>query len=992
MVGGLDDLSVLLKLDSKGFSAGIGKADKSLIDLTKKQISTQRALSTLESRFKQGKVTIDQYARTSAGLRARLAQLNQGLNKTAKSAAVAKRGISGLGAVAKAAFASLAAIAAINVFKGFANAGRELEKNQLQMAGLINATTQFIDEQGKAVNSQENLNQSLKQAKELYSQLQKRAAGLAGVTTEDLQATATFALPDLGSLGITEAEKQAEVIGTITAAIKQLGIAGSQLEFRNEVQMLLQGNVGDANAEFAKLIATTQGGTEAFKRNFEAAKQAGTTYEFLQQSLSAFAANQALASNSLDNSLSVLQDSFTQFSQNIGGQLTPALKKVVDSGIGFFFQKTADGTAQLNQEIAAVATEIGQNLAGALEGIAPIVEPLFKVVTSSLKFITQLVGEVGAAFGQEQAVIGDTLSFIAKGIDFVGNRIGGLVKIIAAAIKVAIRAVINLGKTIAADVQSLINGVISNINAFLSFVTKGINKVISGINLLTQGINKASEGFSKLAGNFGKKINAIKIPKIDKLIPAQIDKIDIGFDRSTVKAEAFEIGQEFGNSFKQGLGQLIEGRTLASRTALPTGGGSILDSITKGGRGQSNNTKPTGSSGGATGGGSSQAQDEQRVAAIKKQTEVTKQLNQIKAQGAALDAENRAKQGNLDFENQKLAIQKRMISSRVEAGELTEKEGKLQAIALEKKMLENQAAKDNLEIKRQEQGIQTQIQQAETERQNAIANINMSTEEGRAKAEEINEIYNQRLEKYQKELESLGIKQEHLTTILGLTKEELGLKGRVVDETDKGTKGVKEQANALEGSFQQAAQGMGNALSGAFQNGKFEAQKFGEAALDVLFNIIGTIANAGIGSIFGGGGGGFLGGLFGGARAGGGPVSAGKTYVVGEKGPELFTPNQSGQIIPNDKLNFSQPQMPNVGSGMVRPNFKGGNVGGQTVNNFAVTIRLEGGDVDNAQKFRRMLRDPSVQKDVQGMAVNAVHRESNRSLNRSTMERGVDRA
>lgn len=39
--------------------------------------------------------------------------------------------------------------------------------------------------------------------------------------------------------------------------------------------------------------------------------------------------------------------------------------------------------------------------------------------------------------------------------------------------------------------------------------------------------------------------------------------------------------------------------------------------------------------------------------------------------------------------------------------------------------------------------------------------------------------------------------------------------------------------------------------------------------------------------------------VFGGGRAAGGPVNAGTTYLVGEKGPELFTPNSSGTIIPN---------------------------------------------------------------------------------------------
>lgn len=37
-----------------------------------------------------------------------------------------------------------------------------------------------------------------------------------------------------------------------------------------------------------------------------------------------------------------------------------------------------------------------------------------------------------------------------------------------------------------------------------------------------------------------------------------------------------------------------------------------------------------------------------------------------------------------------------------------------------------------------------------------------------------------------------------------------------------------------------------------------------------------------------------------GARADGGPVSAGKTYLVGERGPELFSPGRSGVISPNE--------------------------------------------------------------------------------------------
>ena len=36
-------------------------------------------------------------------------------------------------------------------------------------------------------------------------------------------------------------------------------------------------------------------------------------------------------------------------------------------------------------------------------------------------------------------------------------------------------------------------------------------------------------------------------------------------------------------------------------------------------------------------------------------------------------------------------------------------------------------------------------------------------------------------------------------------------------------------------------------------------------------------------------------------REKGGAVQPGKPFIVGEKGPEMFVPNQSGNIVPNNK-------------------------------------------------------------------------------------------
>lgn len=42
--------------------------------------------------------------------------------------------------------------------------------------------------------------------------------------------------------------------------------------------------------------------------------------------------------------------------------------------------------------------------------------------------------------------------------------------------------------------------------------------------------------------------------------------------------------------------------------------------------------------------------------------------------------------------------------------------------------------------------------------------------------------------------------------------------------------------------------------------------------------------------------------FFGGMKAEGGPVSSGQSYIVGERGPEMFMPSTSGTIIPNNRL------------------------------------------------------------------------------------------
>ena len=101
-----------------------------------------------------------------------------------------------------------------------------------------------------------------------------------------------------------------------------------------------------------------------------------------------------------------------------------------------------------------------------------------------------------------------------------------------------------------------------------------------------------------------------------------------------------------------------------------------------------------------------------------------------------------------------------------------------------------------------------------------------------------------------------------------------------------------------------AGRAIERALSRAIVSGKMGFEDLKRLALSVMADIARAAIANGIGAAGGGSGGGLLSlgtsiatALFGApGRATGGPVSAGRAYRVGERGPELFVPTASGRI------------------------------------------------------------------------------------------------
>jgi hypothetical protein len=122
----------------------------------------------------------------------------------------------------------------------------------------------------------------------------------------------------------------------------------------------------------------------------------------------------------------------------------------------------------------------------------------------------------------------------------------------------------------------------------------------------------------------------------------------------------------------------------------------------------------------------------------------------------------------------------------------------------------------------------------------------------------------------------------------------------------------------LDGPFAAGVAQAGRVLEGALilalRTGKLGFEDLKRVALSVMAEIASASIQGGLSALFGGGksggGGGLANGIaglitgllgaFGGApaKAIGGPVSPGRAYLIGERGPEYFVPTASGRIDP----------------------------------------------------------------------------------------------
>ena len=118
------------------------------------------------------------------------------------------------------------------------------------------------------------------------------------------------------------------------------------------------------------------------------------------------------------------------------------------------------------------------------------------------------------------------------------------------------------------------------------------------------------------------------------------------------------------------------------------------------------------------------------------------------------------------------------------------------------------------------------------------------------------------------------------------------------EEMDKLEGETEKTGSTMEDVFRDVGSSIERSITDAVLSAQLSLESLGDLAQSILESIarqiiqtmiVSPITSAIIGS-------------FGGGKQAGGPVRGGSTYLVGERGPELFTPGANGHITPNHQL------------------------------------------------------------------------------------------
>ena len=274
-------------------------------------------------------------------------------------------------------------------------------------------------------------------------------------------------------------------------------------------------------------------------------------------------------------------------------------------------------------------------------------------------------------------------------------------------------------------------------------------------------------------------------------------------------------------------------------------------------------------------------------------------VDQLQTQIQGLNAEIDELQSKEDF-----AKIFGVIPSPLSLDEFIKRQGKLNEL----KQLENALTIRNGEAERKA------ILEKDKIAQNTINKIGKENDLIRARIEGNEEEISQK-QRIDELVEKTG--EEHRAAITHMVEQNAELK-----KQEENLKVVKDEAERIKGIFTDIGNDIATGISDALVDAIEGTRSLGEAARAIVNDLASSLLRLGVNTLLKSTGFGLFANLPG--LANGGPASAGRSYLVGERGPEIFTPKRSGQVIPNNQI--------------------GG--GGGIVNNINVNVDASGSSVE----------------------------------------------
>ena len=246
--------------------------------------------------------------------------------------------------------------------------------------------------------------------------------------------------------------------------------------------------------------------------------------------------------------------------------------------------------------------------------------------------------------------------------------------------------------------------------------------------------------------------------------------------------------------------------------------------------------------------------------------------------------------------------------------EITKKQKELNAERI-RPATKRRLIEDIKELEIRKKILEGEKKRSEIERQNSKFNEQTieSMKSIRLLEEQINGKTLEQISLEDKILEIKGeFKKEDAEQLINLLKKEEGLK-KQLDLIKKN----KEESKKLKETFMDIGQSVEDGIVNNLADAVEGTKTLAEAAISVLNNLKRKLIEVAIQQAVSGIGGKigkFLGKAFGvdGKAANGGRIGAGQSFLVGEKGPEIFTPSSSGMITANDKISLGSGGITNV--------------------------------------------------------------------------------